>query len=128
MESIVKKMFTELDTAENKDHLTAIITEMQQHILSQDQSSLSPHQSLTLRLIEQYGLSDIGILFTQFLNILNLKRGESFVISPDEPHAYISGDLVEAMVSSDNVVRGGLTPKLKDTETLMEVSQHFILH
>ena len=43
------------------------------------------------------------------------------MISPDEPHAYISGDLVEAMVSSDNVVRGGLTPKFKDTQTLVEM-------
>lgn len=57
-------MFTELDTAENKEVLTGIITELQQHILSLDQSTLSPHQSLALRLIEQYGLSDIGILFT----------------------------------------------------------------
>lgn len=54
-------------------------------------------------------------------NILKLKVGESFVISPDEPHAYISGDLIESMVSSDNVVRGGLTPKFKDTKTLQDM-------
>lgn len=29
---------------------------------------------------------------------------------------------MEAMVASDNVVRGGLTPKFKDTETLVNVS------
>jgi len=55
---------------------------------------------------------------------LRLKEGESFVISPDEPHAYISGDLVECMVCSDNVVRGGLTPKLKDTPTLMSLLKY----
>ena len=43
------------------------------------------------------------------------------MISPDEPHAYIAGDLIEAMVNSDNVVRGGLTPKLKDTKVLMDM-------
>ena len=51
-----------------------------------------------------------------------MRIGDSFVISPDEPHAYISGDLIEAMVCSDNVVRGGLTPKFKDTKTLEMVS------
>lgn len=56
-----------------------------------------------------------------FFNILRLNTGESFVISPDEPHAYISGDLIEAMVCSDNVVRGGLTPKFKDTKTLQDM-------
>jgi mannose-6-phosphate isomerase len=55
---------------------------------------------------------------------LKLKEGESFVISPDEPHAYISGDLMEAMVASDNVVRGGLTPKFKDTKTLVEMLKY----
>lgn len=71
-----------------------------------------------MKLIEQYGLCDIGIIFTFFFNILKMKIGDSFVISPDEPHAYISGELIEAMVNSDNVVRGGLTPKFKDTKTL----------
>jgi mannose-6-phosphate isomerase len=77
---------------------------------------------MCLELIEQYGKADIGILFTFFFNILKLKIGESFVISPDEPHAYISGELIESMINSDNVVRGGLTPKFKDTNTLVEVS------
>lgn len=75
-------------------------------------------------LIGQYGSSDIGIIFTFFFNILRLNEGESFVISPDEPHAYISGDLMEAMVNSDNVVRGGLTPKFKDTKTLVEMLKY----
>jgi mannose-6-phosphate isomerase len=91
------------------------------HIESLPVEQHSEHQKLCLRLIEQYGLADIGILFTFFFNILCLKTGEAFVISPDEPHAYISGDLIEAMVSSDNVVRGGLTPKFKDTQTLMDM-------
>ena len=55
---------------------------------------------------------------------MKLKEGESFVISPDEPHAYISGDLVECMVNSDNVIRGGLTPKLKDTKILMDLLKY----
>ena len=42
-------------------------------------------------------------------------------MEPGEPHAYISGDLVECMANSDNVVRGGLTPKYKDTETLYQM-------
>lgn len=44
------------------------------------------------------------------------------MITPDIPHAYIYGELVECMVNSDNVVRGGLTPKFKDTETLVNVT------
>lgn len=75
-------------------------------------------------LIEQYGNCDIGLLFTFFLNIIKCKKGESFVCSPDEPHCYIQGELMEAMVNSDNVVRGGLTPKYKDTKTLVEMLRY----
>lgn len=31
---------------------------------------------------------------------------------------------MEAMVNSDNVVRGGLTPKYKDTKTLVEMLKY----
>ena len=72
--------------------------------------------------MQQYGNCDIGLLFIFFMNIINPKVGESFVCYPDEPHAYIQGELIEVMVNSDNVVRGGLTPKYKDTQTLVEVS------
>lgn len=43
------------------------------------------------------------------------------MINPNEPHAYIQGDIVECMINSDNVVRGGLTPKLKDVDTLVSM-------
>jgi mannose-6-phosphate isomerase len=52
---------------------------------------------------------------------MRMKRGEAVVITPNEPHAYISGDLVECMANSDNVVRGGLTPKFKDKDTLYQM-------
>lgn len=52
---------------------------------------------------------------------MTMKRGEAVVITPNEPHAYLTGDLVECMANSDNVVRGGLTPKYKDTETLFNM-------
>ena len=43
------------------------------------------------------------------------------MIPPNEPHVYIQGELMECMINSDNVVRGGLTPKLKDTKTLLSL-------
>ena len=74
-----------------------------------------------LLLKDQYGTKDIGLLFQFFFNIMNLQRGEAVVITPNVPHAYISGDIVECMSNSDNVVRGGLTPKYKDKETLFQM-------
>jgi len=39
-------------------------------------------------------------------------------LKADDIHAYLSGDIIECMASSDNVVRAGFTPKFKDVETL----------
>jgi mannose-6-phosphate isomerase len=53
------------------------------------------------------------------LNHISLNDDEmGLFIGPNEPHAYIKGDILECMACSDNVVRAGLTNKLMDTKTL----------
>lgn len=76
--------------------------------------------ALLLRLYEQYP-DDIGVFAPLVLNYLRMQQGDSFFIGPNVPHAYISGDCVECMALSDNVVRAGLTPKLRDVETLCDM-------
>ncbi|KAF1983237.1 mannose-6-phosphate isomeras-like protein [Aulographum hederae CBS 113979] len=61
---------------------------------------------------------DIGLFVMFFLNYVKLSPGEAMFLKADDIHAYISGDIIECMASSDNVVRAGFTPKYKDTSTL----------
>ncbi len=42
-------------------------------------------------------------------------------LQADDIHAYVSGDIMECMASSDNVVRAGFTPKFKDVPTLVDM-------
>lgn len=121
----VHHLFYEID--KDLPTLEHINTVLMNEILAVDEAHRSDHQKLFLDLKEQYGLKDIGLLFIFFFNIMRLKRGEAVVITPNEPHAYISGDLVECMANSDNVVRGGLTPKLKDKETLYHMLPYHTL-
>jgi len=62
---------------------------------------------------------DVGIFVIYFLNHMQLKPGEAMFLRANLPHAYLSGDCVEVMACSDNVVRAGLTPKFMDVETLV---------
>ena len=55
------------------------------------------------------------------MNILEPGIGSWFLIDAGVPHCYLQGELMEIMVNSDNVVRGGLTPKLKDKATLCDI-------
>lgn len=75
---------------------------------------------LVTRLNGQYG-RDIGIFVQFFLNYVQLQPGEALFLVADDIHAYISGDIVECMAASDNVVRAGLTPKFKDVKTLVDM-------
>lgn len=63
--------------------------------------------------------NDVGILCLFFLNIVELQPGQAIFLPAQVPHAYLSGDCIECMACSDNVVRAGLTPKFKDVETLL---------
>jgi mannose-6-phosphate isomerase len=61
---------------------------------------------------------DIGLFVCFFLNYVELAPGEAMFLKADDIHAYLSGDAIECMASSDNVVRAGFTPKFKDVQTL----------
>ncbi|KAL3663150.1 hypothetical protein V7S43_011561 [Phytophthora oleae] len=80
-------------------------------------SSLTALEKLVIRLDNEYP-GDIGCFCPFLLNYLTLEPGEAMFLDANEPHAYLSGDCVECMACSDNVVRAGLTPKFIDKETL----------
>ena len=44
---------------------------------------------------------------------------QAIYLAANEPHAYVSGQLVECMATSDNVIRAGLTPKLRHVPTIL---------
>lgn len=73
---------------------------------------------LFVMLCEQHP-NDTGALIALFMNHVTLAPGEAISIGPNVPHAYLSGDIVECMTCSDNVIRVGLTNKPKDTNTLL---------
>lgn len=75
---------------------------------------------LILKLADQFP-GDSGIYAPIIFNYLKLKKGDAFYIGANEPHAYIRGEILECMACSDNVVRAGLTPKLKDVDTLVKM-------
>ena len=70
-----------------------------------------------MQLEKQYP-ADIGVISAFFLNYVKLNPGEALYLGANEPHAYLYGECIECMATSDNVVRAGLTPKLRDTQTL----------
>ncbi|KAJ1613388.1 mannose-6-phosphate isomerase [Cryptosporidium canis] len=76
-------------------------------------------ESLILRLHSHFPL-DIGIICPILLHYYKLNPGDALYIGAGTIHSYLSGECIECMANSDNVVRCGLTPKLKDVPTLLQ--------
>jgi len=117
----LREAFTALMTAEPEpvgDAVDALVARVGGGAAGAEVSeSLRSKLALAVVLAGQYP-RDVGVLAAFFLNHLRLRDGEAVALAANEPHAYVSGQLVECMAASDNVVRAGLTPKPRDTAVL----------
>lgn len=73
-----------------------------------------------LRLNDHYP-NDIGVLSPILLNLFCLAPEQALFLPAGQLHAYLGGMGIEIMTNSDNVLRGGLTPKHVDVPELLKV-------
>jgi mannose-6-phosphate isomerase len=82
--------------------------------------STDPSLATAAALAAEYP-DDPGIVISLLLNRVTLTRGEALYLPAGNIHAYLDGLGVELMAASDNVLRGGLTPKHIDVPELVGV-------
>lgn len=64
---------------------------------------------------------DAGILISLLLNHVTVRPGEAVFLPAGNIHSYLHGLGIEVLASSDNVLRGGLTPKYIDVPELLRI-------
>ena len=64
---------------------------------------------------------DPGVLAALLMNRITLQPGDALYMPAGNLHAYLSGGGVEIMANSDNVMRGGLTPKYINVDALLAI-------
>ena len=74
-----------------------------------------------VRTLEDGFPGDPGIVVALLMNLVTLRRGQGLFVPAGVLHAYLEGLGVELMAASDNVLRGGLTPKHVDATELVAV-------
>jgi mannose-6-phosphate isomerase len=75
----------------------------------------------TARELNAYYPGDPGVLAALLMNRITLQPGDALFMPPGNLHAYLSGGGVEIMANSDNVMRGGLTPKYINIDELLTI-------
>ena len=88
--------------------------------LESGQDRFAAEARTVLEIGENYPL-DPGVLAVLLLNRVTLAPGEGLYLPAGNLHAYLWGTAVEVMANSDNVLRGGLTPKHVDVPELLRV-------
>lgn len=112
------------DQAQLAEWLLPIIEQNQQNY-QQNALALDNPDYWVLYTLEAMQISleklDAGLLCFYLFNIVYLKQGEGIFQDAGIPHAYLRGQNIELMACSDNVIRGGLTPKYVDIPELLKV-------
>jgi mannose-6-phosphate isomerase len=96
------------------------VPELRARVLGLAANSSRPEFRTVLTLAEQFP-DDVGIVVSLLLNLVTLHAGEVVFLPAGNIHAYQHGLGIEVLAASDNVLRGGLTPKHVDVPELMRV-------
>lgn len=90
------------------------------HYVCSGRTEFAAEARTVLELGERYP-GDAGVLASLLLNRITLNPGEGIYLPAGNLHTYLNGVGVEVMANSDNVLRGGLTPKHVDVPELLRV-------
>ncbi|XP_046967430.1 mannose-6-phosphate isomerase [Vanessa cardui] len=119
-EKLLKKIFQSLMNCD-KDVISSSLKNLHARLAKEGaETQTMLLYSLVQRLYKDYP-GDVGCWAPYFMNYIILRPGQAIFLKPNLPHAYLSGDCVECMACSDNVVRAGLTPKHIDVPTLVDM-------
>jgi mannose-6-phosphate isomerase len=96
----------------------ALVEQIIEAAASAESDEFAAESKLTRTLASAYP-ADPGIVVALLMNLVELRRGEAIFVPAGVLHAYVAGLGVEIMAASDNVLRGGLTPKHIDVAELL---------
>lgn len=104
-----------------KDAIIKIAIAKADSIEASDMGGTTKRAWALVRKLASFYPTDIGILSPLYLNVIDLVPGQGIYLPAGIMHAYIEGTGLELMANSDNVLRGGLTPKHIDIPELLSI-------
>jgi mannose-6-phosphate isomerase len=114
--------FMYLDTAASDAILIPLLEEAMSAVKNGSVDKMHPHWWANKYYNGQLPSANIdkGIFSIYILNIVYIPKNQGIFQGAGLLHAYLEGQNIELMANSDNVLRGGLTPKHIDVKELIQ--------
>jgi len=114
--------FMQLETADSDAILIPLLEEAVASVKNGSVDKLHPHwwANKYYQGVVPSAHVDKGIFSIYILNIVYIPKNHGIFQGAGLLHAYLEGQNIELMANSDNVLRGGLTPKHVDMNELMQ--------
>ncbi|MFZ9417746.1 MAG: mannose-6-phosphate isomerase, class I [Sediminibacterium sp.] len=114
--------FMQLDTAASDAILKPLLEEAMASVKNGSVDKMHPHWWANKYYNGVVPVSNIdkGIFSIYILNIVYIPKNQGIFQGAGLLHAYLEGQNIELMANSDNVLRGGLTPKHVDINELIQ--------
>lgn len=116
----LKLLFSQIMDS-NSAQLTQVFAAMEEC-----KESISPKLKFTCQIckhLNEFYPNDSGVISPLLLNTFTLQPGQAIYLETGILHSYIQGAGIEIMTNSDNVIRGGLTPKHIDRDILFSITR-----
>lgn len=119
-EAALAEVFLDCLTADDsrRHNLEEVVAACVRHV--DDDGELGRFARAAVRL-DEFFPGDTSLLAALLLNCVHLEPGQGLRVDPGVLHAYLRGEGIEILASSDNVLRGGLTNKHVDVSALISV-------
>ncbi|MDR0322816.1 MAG: mannose-6-phosphate isomerase, class I [Treponema sp.] len=101
-----------------REYICSLILEKE---LSRETQGISAEQWKLMQKLAAIYPNDAAILSPLYLNLMTLQPWQAIFVPTGVLHSYVSGFGIELMTSSDNVLRGGLTPKYINVPQLISI-------
>lgn len=98
----------------------AVVAAAQRALAEDPDGRFATEYAWCVRLSEFYP-GDVGVVIALLMNVVRLAPGEAVYLPAGNLHCNLRGVAMEIQANSDNVLRGGLTPKHVDVPELLRV-------
>lgn len=115
----IRELFSSLMTR-TSDFVATTLNAATTRLRAMPQEHVTASDRLLLALHAMYP-SDSMCFCTYFFNHVVLEPGQAVFIHPNEPHSFLSGNLIEITSCSDAVMRAGLTDKRKAVDIFLDM-------